>query len=145
MLSLKTASACCIRLQFLTVSPHRHPCNMKHLFSNMSSSSYIPSCSRKQWSWSLTLATLGQWMLLAPVLMHSEPIRTLHKSVFEVCLCGHSCQLQLPTLHVWGGERKHSPWVEAICVELIWCLRICELSVFQDMIPWSRQHFYCKF
>ena len=49
--------------------------------------------------------------------------------IFEVCCGGHSCQLQLPTLHVWGGERKqHSQWVGAISVDLICCLGICELS-----------------
>ena len=70
--------------------------NMKHFSSCMSSSSYIPSCSHERWSWSLILATLRQWMSLAPVLLHSEPIRTLHMAVFEVCWCGTlvncSCQ-----------------------------------------------------
>ena len=34
-------------------------CNMKKLSSCTSNSSYIPSCRHQQWSWSLTLATLG--------------------------------------------------------------------------------------
>ena len=38
----------------------------------------------------------GSGLSLAPVLLHSEPIRTIHMAVFEVCWCGHSCQLQLP-------------------------------------------------
>ena len=59
-------------------------CNMKH-FSSFMSSSYIPSYSHKQWSWSLTLMTLEQWMSLAPVFLYSEPMRSLHMTVIEVC------------------------------------------------------------